>query len=249
MRMFKIILSKEENYIGSALKLKKESLIDTEIIYMEEIIANKQINIFSRNDIVYFLSNNNLIASVIKYIEPTGCYIINKNFLLSNYKKDEVQNLLKNNGIQVPNIILYNKLEEDKFPVFCKENRHTGITFQAYNRFTIDEFFSKFDVKKFYLEEVIQSNISEPYKIYFVFGKVFGKSNETRINYKIKEICHKISNSLKNIEAFSIDVIKSLDSYYVIDLNLASGFYLSDKGRKEFLNTIKDIENKVDIAV
>ena len=34
MKKFKIILSKEENFIGSALKLKKESLIDTEIIYM-----------------------------------------------------------------------------------------------------------------------------------------------------------------------------------------------------------------------
>ncbi len=249
MKKFKIILSKEENFIGSALKLKKESLIDTEIIYMEDIMEERQINMFCKDDIIYFLSNNNLIVSVIKYIEATGCYIINKNFLLCNYKKDEVQKLLKNNGIKVPNIILYSDLEENRFPIFCKENKHTGITFQAYNKLTIDEFFSKFDVKKFYLEEVIQSNISETYKIYFVFGKVFGKSNNSRINCKIKELCCRISNVLKEIEAFSIDVIKSLDSYCVIDLNLASGFYLSDKGRKEFLNIIKEIENKVDIAV
>lgn len=48
-----IFLSKEESYLGSAMKIKEQSNFYTEIIYIEDYIMNKK---KIKNSIIYFLS-------------------------------------------------------------------------------------------------------------------------------------------------------------------------------------------------
>ena len=75
--------------------------------------------------------------------------------------------------------------------------------------------------------------------MYYVAGKVFFKDSQS-YDKVVNNICKNISVALNNLEVFSVDIIKSQDNnYYVIDVNPSAGFYLSDDGRKYFLDELK----------
>ena len=57
-----IFLSKEESYLGSAMKIKEQSNFYTEIIYIEDYIMNKK---KIENSIIYFLCNSNLVKEIL----------------------------------------------------------------------------------------------------------------------------------------------------------------------------------------
>ncbi len=248
MSSLKLFISREENFIGSALKIKRESPIKTEIIYIEDYIKNDDIFNINDNDIIYFLSNVKLIPKIIEKLSLINCFIFNKDFLENCYLKDEVQKILYENEINIPEIIPLEKIERDSFPLFCKEKKHTGITFQTYNEITLRSFFDKFEKKDFYLEKSIISNKkpSIETKIYYINGKIYLKDKEKiEIDDKLIDISLKISKCLNNMDVFSADVIKLLDEYYIIDVNPASGFYLSKNAREAWFEKMKEVRETV----
>lgn len=182
-----------------------------------------------------------LVPNVINILENYNCKIINKNYLKCNYRKFDIQKILHENKISVPNMTYATSIENINFPIFCKENRHEGIVFQAYNKITLERFFEKFDILDYYFEEVIEKSLLgwKEIKIYFVDGKTFGKDDTIELTEEIKELCNKIESSFDGLEVFSVDIIQTINKEnYVIDLNSAAGFYLSDDGRKYFLQKI-----------
>ena len=130
----------------------------------------------------------------------------------------------------------YSKIKDNTYPIFCKENNHVGIIFLVYNKVTLDKFFKKFNMNKFYLEEKLDNTYE--YKIYYVNKKVFFKDKIKIYDPEINKMCEKISKILK-LEVFSVDLIKIQDEYYVIDVNPSSAFYLSNKARLEFIKINK----------
>lgn len=231
-----IFLSKEESYLGSAIKIKEQSNFYTEIIYIEDYIMNKK---KIENSIIYFLCNSDLVKEIVNIKEIKNCYIFNKKFFEKNYTKLGIQNILQSNYIEVPIIIDKNNINKINCPTFCKEDRHGGIVLKTYTSSTISRFFEKFNKDDFYLEESIVAQ--EELKLYFVRDSIYSKGN---INDILKTICIKVSKLLQ-LEIFSIDIIKDFeDNYYVIDVNPSAGFYMLDYARKELINNIDSIMNK-----
>ncbi len=244
MEKFKIIASKSNIYTEQVKKLKKESKLQTEVIYIEDLVDSDSTFSNFENSIIYFLCcNSPLVPTAIQKLESYNCYIINKQYLIKNYLKLDVQRLLNKNNISVPKIYIIENIENINFPIFCKENRHEGIIIQVYNKITLKRFFEKFNITKFYLEEsVANNNMKEKeFKVYFVEKKIFLK-NITNYNKNLEEICKKVSVALDNLEVFSVDIIQNTNGeYFIIDVNPSAGFYLSDDGRRYFLDRLTKI--------
>lgn len=177
---------------------------------------------------------------------PKQCIILNSKFYLKNYRKNDIQLLLQKKHIKVPRILQYSELSKDNFPVFCKEKTHTGIVFQAYNTFTIDRFFENFNQSDFYIEKsILGKDIPlQEFKIYFIKDKVFGKDNGLPINDRIKRITSKINTTIPELDIFSADIIRTSHYDYVIDINPASGLFLSSKERQYFAHSLRQISCK-----
>lgn len=225
-----IFISKYDNTLNGANKIK-DKMDNCDILVLEDY--NKDLNINNSN--IYFLCNTPLISKIVKGLNSNN-YIFNKEYYLSNYKKKDAQILLEQNNINVPKIIDYNKIENNIYPIFCKENNHVGIIFLVYNKLTLDKFFKNFNINKFYLEEKLDNTYE--YKVYYVNKKVFFKDKVEIYDLKINNICENISKILK-LEIFSVDLIKIQNEYYVIDVNPSSAFYLSNKARLEFIKINK----------
>lgn len=241
MKSLKIFLSKDDNSLESAKRIQKISKLNVEILYIEDVDMVRVSEIISDNDIVYFLCNNKEIYNIIQRIQDKNCIIINKEFLKENYRKDQVQILLNTNNIKTPPIIAKDNISDSSFPLFCKENTHTAITVQMYNKTTLDRFFKKFDINDFYFEEVVggEKYITNEIKVYFIKNEIFGKDGERKFNHRIQEICKNVSKTLNNLEIFSIDLIEVLNEFYVIDLNPSSGFFHSTAAREMFVTEIE----------
>lgn len=230
-----IFLSKKENYIKSAVKIKKQANFPVEILYVEDYVKNKNI---IKNSIIYFLCNSYLIKDIINK-KLYNCYIYNKNFFKYNYEKLEMQLLLKSKNIKIPELISKEHIDKINSPVFCKENKHGGIVLKTYTRNTILRFFEKFNKDDFYLEKSI--DLKEELKLYFVKNKIFSKTN---INNSVKKIVIEVSQNL-DLEIFSLDLVKDIrDDYYVIDVNPSAGFYMLDSARGCLINDIINILKK-----
>jgi glutathione synthase/RimK-type ligase-like ATP-grasp enzyme len=196
------------------------------------------------NSIIYFLCcNSPLVSIAIQKLKNDNCYIINREYLIKNHLKLDVQRLLAKNKISVPKIYPIESIEEVKFPIFCKENRHEGIIIQMYNKISLTKFFEKFNASEFYLEETIDNNNAnlKEFKVYFVKEEIFPKDIMSH-NKVIIEMCKKVSLALNNLEVFSADIIQNNDGeYFIIDVNQSAGFYLSDDGRRYFLDKVTKI--------
>ncbi len=229
-----ILVSKEDKYCYSYIKLKDESYISTNIYYIEDLNFNniKQYN-FNKH-IIYFLCNVNLNYKVIEKLQGLNCYFINKNFFTHNYTKFNVQKKLSNNNILTPKIYSIDELNRISYPVFCKENSHVGINLIVYSENTLIRFFSKFNSSDFYCEKIIKQGIEK--KIYFVNGIVYD-GNKTIDDKKLQKLFKKIS-SILGLEAYSADIINNENKNVVIDINPNSGYYGSNIARKSFLKFI-----------
>lgn len=241
MKEFKIIASKENIYTGQVKKLKEESKLPTEVVYIEDLVSSANLPTNIDNSIAYFLCCNSPLAPIaIQKLTKSECYIINEEYLIKNYSKLEVQTLLYRNHVKIPEIYLADHFENIKFPIFCKENIHEGIIVQVYNKITLERFFNQFNKQEFYLEEAIIGSDIKEFKLYFVEGKIFFKDKQQQIDNEIfRTICQKISEALNHLAVFSTDIMRNAKGeYFVIDVNPSAGFYLSDEGRKSFLDEI-----------
>ena len=240
MEKFKIITSKTNIYTEQVKKLKEESKLQTEVINIEDLISDESTSLDFENSIIYFLCcNSPLVPTAIKKLESYNCYIINKQYLTKDHLKLDVQILLDKNNINVPKTYAIENIKNIKFLIFCKENRHEGIIIQVYNKITLTRFFEKFNTKEFYLEETINNNKDlREFKVYFVDKKIFLK-DVTCYNKILEEMCKKVSVALNNLEVFSVDIVQNTNGeLFVIDVNPSAGFYLSDDGRRYFLDTL-----------
>lgn len=234
-----IFYSKDNLFNNQLKKIQKASFIETEIIEIENFCLSSKIMILSDKDCVYFLCCNSKDVKIC-INKITGGNIINKKFLINRHDKLYCQKKLMNESINVPKIYKADNTDINLFnyPIFCKENKHQGITFQAYNVRTINYFFQNYDINDFYFEESIKT--IEEIKLYYINGKIILKNGYYNNNEQITGICKNVSKVL-NLEVFSIDLLKFNDKYYVIDTNASPGFYLSEVARKEFLYYIGEL--------
>ena len=233
-----IFLSKKEKYLKSAYKIKKNTKLNVDIIYIEDFIQNINKNEILEDSIIYFLCNSNLNKEIVNIASKTKCYIFNKRFFENNYTKLEIQKLLIKNKLCVPKIATYEDYRNLKYPVFCKENRHAGIVFKAYTNNTVKRILEKFDQKDFYIEESIECQ--QEIKYYYIKGNVYCKDTMDIPNV-IYNNCDRIAKLLK-LDIFSMDVIKNNNSYMIIDVNSSAGFYLLDDARNNLIYEIEKLE-------
>ena len=167
----KIFISHNENSFGAAVKIKEESLFNCQIIYIEDFVKKNDYSSIQKNDIIHFSCNSDLIYVIMDRIKNIDCFIFNKNFLLKKYSKLGLQLKLKNAGVNIPKI--YKGIKDVELPVFCKENKHTGIIFEAFTFTTLKKIFEKFDEKEFYFEENLMKKNSYVIenKYYYIFQK------------------------------------------------------------------------------
>lgn len=234
MKKLKIFLSHNEISYEAGLKIKETSLLETEIIYIEDFVKQKLWNTITDNDIIHFSNNSDLIKTVLEKINDKKCYIYNKEYLLKNHNKKEIQLKLEKIGVNIPKV--YSDIKDVKLPVFVKENKHTGIILEAYTLSTLKFILKNMKGKDFYLEQSIFKNVREEIKVYVVNKKVYFKDGG-KINKEIKRISEVIAKKFDDIEIYSADFIVTDKGYYLIDFNAAIGFYRTTKGRKAFLES------------
>ena len=239
MRKLKIFISHAEISFNSAKKIKDESSIETEIIYIEDFIKENKIDTIEDSDIIHFSCNSKLVYEILDKIKDKSCFIFNKEFLLKKYSKLDLQNEIMKIGIRVPKI--YKEINKIKYPVFCKENHHAGLILQVHSPGTLQRILERFSDIDFYLEENVAKgykNVTEE-KYYYSNGVLHSKTGVVH-NPDILKISNLIKENF-NVDIYSIDVIKNDSDTILIDFNLAVGFFLTESGRKDFIKTVEKI--------
>ena len=238
-----LIVSKYNLFTGQVEKIIKDSNFKIEQLYIEDFVDKNIMLNLNKHDVVYFICcNSTMISRAINLIN--GGYIINKEFLLQNYKKVDIQKKLKENMLLVPKIYNINNINNIKFPIFCKQNIHQGITIQMFNKISCIKFFEKFNKKEFYLEESLYNNYNEniyEIKIYYINKKIYFENDNISRDEKLNQLAINISKCLNNLDIYSCDIFCKNGLYYIIDLNSSAGFYLSDESRKSFINFVGKI--------
>ena len=239
MRKLKIFISHAEISFNSAKKIKDESSIETEIIYIEDFIKENKIDTIEDSDIIHFSCNSKLVYEILDKIKDKSCFIFNKEFLLKKYSKLDLQNEIMKIGIRVPKI--YKEINKIKYPVFCKENHHAGLILQVHSPGTLQRILERFSDIDFYLEENVAKgykNVTEE-KYYYSNGVLHSKTGVVH-NPDILKISNLIKENF-NVDIYSIDVIKNDSDTILIDFNLAVGFFLTERGRKDFIKMVEKI--------
>lgn len=239
MRKLKIFISHAEISFNSAKKIKDESSIETEIIYIEDFIKENKIDTIEDSDIIHFSCNSKLVYEILDKIKDKSCFIFNKEFLLKKYSKLDLQNEIMKIGIRVPKI--YKEINKIKYPVFCKENNHAGLILQVHSPGTLQRILERFSDIDFYLEENVAKgykNVTEE-KYYYSNGVLHSKTSVVH-NPDILKISNLIKENF-NVDIYSIDVIKNDSDTILIDFNLAVGFFLTESGRKDFIKMVEKI--------
>lgn len=229
-----ILISKQDKYYYSYIKLKDESYIPTNIYYIEDLNLEMIEKYNFNNHMIYFLCNLSLNNKIISALKNKHCYFINKKFFLHDYTKLEVQQVLNDNNIDIPEIVTINGLNKIQNPIFCKENSNVGINLVAYSENTLVKFFCKFNISDFYYEKIITGG--KEMKLYCINNIVYD-NNKIIKNKELNELFKKITNSLQ-IETYSADIINKENKNIVIDINPNSGFFGSNIARKEFLKYV-----------
>lgn len=241
-RNLMLFVSKTNAYIKPVDKIISSCNLEVCVIDIDDF-CNEIIDVcFSENDVIYFTCCNSLLVhQAIKKISK--CKIINKEFLIKKdiLNKKNLQCYLQKVGILVPKI--YDCIEHVKFPIFCKEKVHQGMTVAFYNMKSLQLFFEKFNVDNFYFEEaLISDNVPiTDFKIYYVNGKIYSRQKQLKNSLELKCICSEIAHLLDDLEIFSVDFIKANNEYKVIDINVCTSMFLCDEGRKEFIRYLNSI--------
>lgn len=216
-------------------KIKKESKSRVQEINIYDYLKNPNVIEICSNDVAYFLFNNTLSALLANKLNRYQCKVLNKEFFLKKFDKEKVQRLLLKNKINVPKIIDISKITNQK--LICKSKNHT----LPVNIFESNEDLNKFMANKnnceFYAEEFIEKDAE--YKIYYVNGKMFFYENIEPIYDKLlNKSFEKIGKILK-LDIFSADVLFKDGKFFVIDINPATGLFLSKNARRELLGFLK----------
>jgi len=237
--MIKIALSYEDDYIDRVEKIKDNFSEHVDYFYVEDYINKTVLFSFTNNDVIYILNNSSYNLSLIKKLKNKVHKIINESFYCEKHTKLDIQEILKHNGVLVPNILECKNLTKYNFPLFCKSLNHADLVLKIYNKNSLDNLLEKFNSNNIYLEESLESSNSKEYKVYFIKDTIyFDDKYEDFMDENIKQICLKISSILQ-LELFSIDIIKQNNNYYVIDINPSAGLYMSSKSRKALIEEFK----------
>lgn len=216
-------------------KISTESESLVEKINIFDYLKNPAGFQINSNDVAYFLFNRNISTLIIKKLNKTGCTILNKKFFLKNFDKKKVQELLLKNRISVPNLINVNNFSTQKFILKSKNHTLPVNIFESKEDFL--KFVSNKNIDEFYAEEFIEKDAE--YKIYYVNGKIFFyDGTEPVCNKKLNKSFEKISRLLK-LNIFSVDVLFKCDKFFFIDINPATGLFLSKDARQELLKFVK----------
>lgn len=239
MKKVKIFLSHNENSYDAGMLIKNEMNCPCEVVYIEDFVKNNNYNTIDEDDIIHFSCNSCLVYNVMEKIKNINCFIFNKEFIEKKYGKREFQLKLKDIGIDIPKI--YTDIKNLSFPIFLKENSHTGIIIQAFTQKTVSILNEKFNDIDYYYEESLTKKREETIegKYYYSDGSVYAEDGHS-VPKGIIDICNKIKNNI-NIDIYSIDVITKNEKCFVIDFNSSVGFYSSKYGRKGFINMVSRI--------
>lgn len=230
--MLYIFISQYDNYWENVDKIKSHNMSGVKQIYVEDYL-NSPIN-FSKEDIVYFLTNTLLVKEVINKIN-NQCVVINRGYYLNDLTdKYSIQQKLYNNKIMVPQLLSADSLNRYSFPIMCKSKSHANFIIAIFTLSTFTDIMLKYNVGDFYLERFIKC--TRELKAYFVKDKTFLYDNENNFKYfkELNETLRKIGNLL-NLEVFSVDILLTENAFYVIDVNPAAGLFNSKASRQYFV--------------
>lgn len=217
-------------------KLNSENKFKINVINICDYLDNCEKFEIKFSDVIYFLLNDkDLINLIIEKINKNQCKILNKGFYLKKYNKENVQNILLKNQINAPKIVDFNENINKK--VILKAKYHTLPVNIFENMTELKKFLLDKNTCDFYAEEFIEKDIE--YKIYYVNGKIFFYDNiETFYNEKLNKTLQLIGKILE-LDIYSVDVIFAKEEFYIIDINTATGLFMSKGARQELTSLIQ----------
>lgn len=211
-------------------KISEGNKAQIKVINICDYLDNSENFEINSSDVIYFLCNNYYLNNlIIEKLNKIQCKILNKCFYLKNYDKEKVQNILLKNQINVPKIVDFNEKINKK--VILKAKKHTLPVNIFENMAELKKFLLDKNMCDFYAEEFIEKD--KEYKIYHVNGKMFFYDNiETFYNEKLNKTLQLIGEIFE-LDIYSVDVIFAKEEFYIIDINTASGLFMSKGARRE----------------
>lgn len=215
-------------------KLKNESIAPVQEINIFDYLNNPDNFKINSNDVAYFLFNSALSTLLLDKLKSSRCTVLNKEFFLLSLDKEKVQRLLLSNNINVPKVVDFNRITNQK--LILKAKNHTLPVHIFERKDELNAFFIDKNIYDYYVEEFIDSNIE--YKIYFVNGKMFFYDNiKPILQESLNQSTNQISKILK-LDIFSADVLFKDGKFFIIDINPAAGLFMSKDARQKLLNFV-----------
>ncbi|MHB1316541.1 MAG: hypothetical protein ACYCZW_01655 [Minisyncoccota bacterium] len=243
-----ILISKKEGFEDGAKKIQAESKFrskDCEVIEIQDLLKLK---IQDTRPLLYCLTNKSSILSHVRILEERGFKIVNFKGILGGMLKFEVQQSMKLRGIKVPysikplreSFLVNNNLIN--YPLYIKSQRQADAVLYCKNYSQGLANLASLKIEDtYYIEEAVEDINMTLNKFYYIKGTVVNMKEIS--GYKtpgwIQEILANISKAL-TLEVFSADMFIDLKNkeYLCIDINPASAFFKSDKGREVFIDKI-----------
>lgn len=226
--MLIIFYDNVKNVQNIIAKIKNENSVLVKEISIQDYLKNNSNFEINVDDVVYILSNDNVLNNkLIENLSIVDCKILNKNYYLSNYDKQQIQQILFQNCVPVPKIINLN----DDFvgKVICKPKNHTLAVNIFDDMNSLRCFLKNKDANEYYIEKFEEYEIE--YKIYFVNNKMFFYEEVNAVDNKLlNETLNKISDILK-LDVYSVDVLFNAQQFYIIDINPSAGLFKSKDAR------------------
>lgn len=244
-----ILFSKKEGFEDGAQKIKIESICKGKSCQVMEIQDLLRLKIENTHPLLYCLTNEISVLSQVKILEERGFKIVNLKGISMGMLKFEAQQFMRLQGIKVPNStkllresFLTNHKNNINHPLYIKSQKQADVVVYCKN---YDESLANLTSLKikdaYYIEEAVENINMTLNKFYYINGTVVNmkENNEYEIPTWIQKILANISEIL-NLEVFSADMFLDLKNkeYFCIDINPASAFFKSDKGREIFVDKI-----------
>lgn len=234
--------------VGSLSEALDRSGVTNNTLSLEELASvDFTIDASNVNQVVYLYNNHPAVSTFAHLLLHNKRAVINSQYLQAPLAKYVIQMSLRSNGIDVPGTYFAPTLHHSdiplKFPVICKSFRHNEKTFLLRDSSSLVEFDTCNNVATpCYFEEYYDNSTYPHFKAYGVGDKVFFD----RIGEKVatEALAHKTRYIAKiiGLEVYSIDYIfvKEGDSFFVIDVNFAPGFYGSPLAQEHFIKFFID---------
>lgn len=233
MKKLVVFLDYDSNYYDRVEKIQNDTDTKVESIYIEDYLKDSKSCNIDPEDVIYFLTNVDEIKDVIKSL--SNSIILNKKYYLDNCIKTEIQEKIKQAGVDTPDIIDYRSdFINNDFPLYLKNVNHDVFVAKICSKRSFKYLENKIDMNEFYLEREIKSvDIIKEHKIYYCNNSVYKNDLDT-ISDKIIDICNTVAK-VTGLDVYSADLIETKDKVYVIDVNAAPGFWYSKESRLKLI--------------